>query len=71
VLVHPRHPRYGRFYHGRVWYGPHRHHHRVYVFPEYGRHGVRYVPYGYCGAHLHQRGHLAWRAGGVSIVFEF
>lgn len=40
------------YYAGRVFYGPHRHHHVVYHFPVFVGGVVRYRPYTYCGDRL-------------------
>jgi len=57
---------YGSYYRGSVFYGPHRHHHRVYYFPVYIDGFVQYQPHAYCGdafypdhyGHDGVRGHL-------------
>jgi hypothetical protein len=40
------------FFGGTEYYGPHRHHHRVYRYPVRVGHEVFYRPYAYCGDHL-------------------
>ena len=53
--IHRHHVgKYERYYHGRSYYRPHRHHHTVYAFPVfYDMYGYpypdpAYVPYAYC-----------------------
>lgn len=54
-LVAPRHlyyrdyPAYDRYYRGSVYYAPHRHSHRIYLFPVIVGGYVEYRPYSYCG----------------------
>ena len=40
------------FYHGRSYYGPHKHHHAVYRYPVYYGGHVSYRPYHYCNDSL-------------------
>jgi hypothetical protein len=54
-FVAPRHlyyrdyPAYDRYYRGPVYYAPHRHQHRVYLFPVIVGGYTEYRPYAYCG----------------------
>ncbi|MBI4161718.1 MAG: hypothetical protein HY509_04645, partial [Acidobacteria bacterium] len=48
---------YRPYYHGRVYFAPHRHHHFAYQFPYYGPYGfVEFRPYYYCGDDLFVHG---------------
>ncbi len=47
---------YRDYHHGRIYYGPHRHHHTVYNFPVYTNAGWVSRPHYYCNGSLY-RGH--------------
>ena len=42
-------PAYDRYYRGATYYGPHRHSHRIYLFPVIVGGYTEYRPYAYCG----------------------
>ena len=42
-------PAYDRYYRGSVYFGPHRHSHRIYLFPVIVGGYTEYRPYAYCG----------------------
>jgi hypothetical protein len=48
IYVHNR-STYQPYFYGRVYYGPHRHHHSTYQFPVWVNGYVAYRPYSYCG----------------------
>jgi len=54
-FIVPRHldyydyPAYDRYYRGAVYYAPHHHRHRIYLFPVIVDGYVDYVPHAYCG----------------------
>ncbi len=51
IPVHRVHV-YRPYYHGRVFFKPHRHFHAVYHFPVYTAYGIAYEPYYYCDGAL-------------------
>lgn len=58
---------YSRWLHGRTYYHPHGHEHRIYRFPVYYGHQVRYEPFAYCGGKLHSRGSFYYDGPRLSI----
>lgn len=46
---------YEPYYHGRTWFGPHRHYHTAYYFPVLTERGWQPRPHFYCNGKLHER----------------
>ena len=71
--VHRTHyERYAPYFYGTVFYGPHRHHHRVYHFPVVVDGYATYQPYAYCEGSYY-RDHYAGgslRFGGPRFGFD-
>lgn len=63
--------RYDSYYHGDVWYGPHRHSHRVYYFPVLVE--GRWVPraHFYCGDRAFDAVHAEFHGPRFSIRLSF
>jgi len=66
------HRRYETYSRGSVWYGPHRHYHRVYLFPVLLGDVIAYREHHYCGDALWggDRRHGGWR-GFLDFHFGF
>jgi len=62
---------FGPYYQGRIYYGPHRHHHAAYLFPVATPYGVAYQPHYYCGGELHTRARVSFNSPGFSVSVGF
>ena len=70
--IHQRHYRtYKPYYHGRVYYAPHRHHHRIYHFPVWIGASYSYRPYAYCDGEIFYGGSGHHHHGGWSFRLRF
>jgi hypothetical protein len=61
---------YRPYYHGRTYFGPHRHYHAVYHFPVHTPAGYVWRPHSYCGGRLHTA-HVAYHGPRMSIRVSF
>jgi hypothetical protein len=62
---------FGPYYQGRIYYGPHRHHHAAYLFPVATPYGVAYQPHYYCGGDLHTRARVSFSSPSFSVSVGF
>jgi hypothetical protein len=61
---------YRPYYHGRMYYRPHRHEHAVYYFPVRTRVGYAWRPHSYCNGKLY-RAHLSYHGPQISFSLSF
>lgn len=64
---------YNPYFHGKIYFAPHRHRHDVYYFPVRTRFGWEYRPHYYCRGELFldTRGHVSYHGRNVSVHLDF
>jgi hypothetical protein len=62
---------YRTYYGGRIYYGPHRHHHEVYYFPVFRDRRYVYEPHYYCDGHRVRTTRVTYHGPHISFGIGF